>query len=167
MQLKKCSTCKQMLGLSFFSSNKRMEDRKHYSCKPCARKSSKATYNSSLGRQKKEYYLQNKDFILSKRWAHSRKPHVRHAKLLLSAKQRGLDCNIDFETYQTLIYQKCFYCDSDLPKAGGGLDRVNSDLGYIVGNVVPCCKVCNVMKGALTPTEFFEHVKKIVHKLNF
>lgn len=166
MTLKTCATCKQELGLSFFASNRRMDDGKHYSCKPCCRMANRKYYNKSLGRQKKEYYAQNKKFILSHRYEHARKPHVRHAKLLLSAKQRGHDCNIDLETYLNLIAQPCFYCDGPLPEAGGGLDRVNSDLGYIKGNVAPCCRVCNVMKGRMTVVEFFDHIKRIVKKLN-
>ena len=36
-----------------------------------------------------------------------------------------------------------------------GLDRVDSSLGYIHGNVVPCCGECNAMKSKLPLDEWF------------
>jgi len=42
-----------------------------------------------------------------------------------------------------------------------GLDRVDSDKGYSVDNVVPCCWKCNMFKNTLSLSEFLEHVNKI------
>jgi hypothetical protein len=59
---------------------------------------------------------------------------------------------------QTLI---CYYCglaEADIPKVGMksqiqkhvrvlGVDRRNSSIGYQASNLVPCCFVCNQIKG--------------------
>jgi len=42
-----------------------------------------------------------------------------------------------------------------------GIDRINSNIGYIEGNVVPCCKHCNRAKNTMSDSEFREWIKKI------
>lgn len=42
-----------------------------------------------------------------------------------------------------------------------GLDRVNSQLGHVEGNLVTCCYDCNKAKSALSQTEFFNLIKMI------
>jgi hypothetical protein len=43
-----------------------------------------------------------------------------------------------------------------------GIDRINSAHGYVPGNVVPCCKVCNFMKQSLTQSEFIDNIRLIL-----
>lgn len=42
-----------------------------------------------------------------------------------------------------------------------GLDRIDSEKGYILGNVVPCCWQCNKIKSALPLDEFLALVDRI------
>ena len=42
------------------------------------------------------------------------------------------------------------------------LDRVNSSLPYKITNVVPCCFLCNSMKGSLSLNTFLGHITRIV-----
>lgn len=56
--------------------------------------------------------------------------------------------DISFEDFEVLIKNRCHYCDGELNKTGCGLDRKNNNLGYIAGNVVPCCKECNAVKNS-------------------
>ena len=41
-----------------------------------------------------------------------------------------------------------------------GLDRVDNSKGYRTGNVVPCCKICNVAKATLTREEFLNWLRR-------
>lgn len=41
------------------------------------------------------------------------------------------------------------------------IDRVDSSLGYVQGNMVPCCGMCNVMKMAHSREDFLAKVKQI------
>lgn len=43
--------------------------------------------------------------------------------------------------------QPCYYCGHPLNETGIGLDRLDSDRGYVLDNVVPCCGTCNMAKG--------------------
>lgn len=87
-----------------------------------------------------------------------------------SAKNRNLEFNIPLDVFLNLIGSNCFYCN--LPpdkekKHGGqvfsylGLDRRNSNSGYTIDNVVPCCWACNVAKYNSSESEFLNHVIRI------
>lgn len=43
-----------------------------------------------------------------------------------------------------------------------GIDRIDSALGYVQGNVQPCCWICNRMKNTLNDVDFFGHMKLII-----
>ena len=85
-----------------------------------------------------------------------------------SAKIRNIPFKIPKGFYKTLVVLDCFYCGD--PSNINGLDRINNDLGYIIGNCVPCCSTCNLMKRTLGWRTFIDHVSKIVEvdkKRNF
>ena len=72
----------------------------------------------------------------------------------------------DDEAYD-LVTADCHYCGV-APQVGGsrnkhvkrnGIDRVDSQKGYVTGNVVPCCKRCNVAKNDQTYDEYLAQVK--------
>jgi hypothetical protein len=43
-----------------------------------------------------------------------------------------------------------------------GVDRIENNSGYTVGNVKPCCKKCNMIKSDKSNKELEEHLKKII-----
>ena len=75
------------------------------------------------------------------------------------ARKRGIPFELTKEQYMELIQLPCFYCDNELgsvqDSAGFGLDRLSNDktIGYVVENVVPCCRQCNVLKNTLFTAE--------------
>lgn len=81
-------------------------------------------------------------------------PSSRFARLRLVARRRGQAFTIDIEHYKNLIAAGCAYCGAPVDRYGGGLDRLNTTLGYEPGNVVPACGVCNyVRRGYFTHGE--------------
>lgn len=92
---------------------------------------------------------------------HRLTPKGRYAALKVSARVRNLQLNLTIREHQALINRPCVYCGEAIGPSGVGLDRVDSSLGYIYGNVVPCCRTCNVMKMELTVEAFLDHVVKI------
>lgn len=86
-----------------------------------------------------------------------------------SAKERGLEFNLSRETFEHLTSSNCTYCGVEPLQFQtrfsefkyNGIDRVDNTKGYILGNCVPCCFICNKMKGVLNEGEFMEHLNKI------
>lgn len=74
------------------------------------------------------------------------------------AAARGILFNIDADTFLALAAAPCVYCGATNTCTANraqyavktwsynGVDRVNSDLPYAIGNVVACCKACNAAK---------------------
>lgn len=80
------------------------------------------------------------------------KPSLRSkfASIIGNAKPRGLEVTYTIEEYSGLISgATCFYCSGSLPLTGSGVDRLNHEIGYVKGNLVPCCSSCNRKKGYL------------------
>lgn len=83
------------------------------------------------------------------------------------ARKRGIEFSLSQQEFQDLIESDCFYCGSPPNNESKGatyqgIDRIDSSKGYIPGNVVPCCKMCNWGKNILSQQEFFDHILKIV-----
>jgi hypothetical protein len=87
------------------------------------------------------------------------------------AEVRGLDFDIPRDLFEELIDSDCSYCGAKpgnritphgKPIIYQGIDRLDNSKGYVVGNVVPCCIICNKMKKAMNETEFMSHVRAIV-----
>lgn len=102
-------------------------------------------------------------------------------------KQLGLS----FEMFLKLSQQDCYYCGekpsntinyfkilrdngdkvSDYGIENGdfvynGVDKKIYDLGYVEGNIVPCCWKCNKMKQRLTDQEFIDQCKNVTNHQN-
>lgn len=64
------------------------------------------------------------------------------------AVKRQLVWAINLEDYAELLESACHYCKGKLNPTGIGLDRIDNDRGYFLGNAVPCCAECNSIKGS-------------------
>jgi hypothetical protein len=79
----------------------------------------------------------------------------RYSVLKSTAKKLGRDFTLSQEDYGVLVANNtCHYCGGCLPQAGCGLDRQDNRMGYVHGNVVPCCERCNEHKGSLEGVGF-------------
>jgi len=85
----------------------------------------------------------------------------RYSTLKTQANLHERVCTLGFEEYSFLVSQPCFYCGGNLPEVGCGIDRINSDIGYVQGNVRPCCTACNRAKNVMTETEFKEWLLRV------
>jgi len=92
------------------------------------------------------------------------------------AKKKNMEFRLSKEKFRELTSKNCFYCDDEPQKLHGrndlnggyvfnGIDRIDSKLGYVDGNVIPCCSVCNKMKLDTDYNTFLFRVKKIYLKL--
>lgn len=96
-----------------------------------------------------------------------------------NANTRGIEWALSLDDVQSLILSECVYCGSQLSnklktenKFGeieilmhNGIDRIDSTKGYVIGNVVPCCKICNTAKLNLSLTDFYEWVQRVYERI--
>lgn len=84
-----------------------------------------------------------------------------------SAEKRNREFSLTREQFRLLTQSDCYYCGqppSQRIRAGkecngdyvyNGVDRVDNTLGYILSNVRPCCKQCNIAKNTMTEQSFY------------
>jgi hypothetical protein len=96
------------------------------------------------------------------------------------ARYRDIAFNLTKYEFTELTKQKCYYCNispnqivaastKDYTKKGiahssytyNDIDRVDNKLGYSKKNCVPCCSICNMMKGTLRYNLFLTKIKQI------
>jgi hypothetical protein len=74
-----------------------------------------------------------------------------------SARSRGIPWELTKEQYTELRQRYlCHYCGGFITSSGFGIDRCDSNVGYTIDNVVPCCLECNLVKGCLFTKEEME-----------
>lgn len=93
-----------------------------------------------------------------------------------NSKKRGIEFNMTFDEFNSLIVSDCFYCGKEpqynerwariehkkQPRLSiNGIDRIDSSKGYLKENTVPCCSKCNLMKNIMSSEEFLSHVYRI------
>jgi hypothetical protein len=107
--------------------------------------------------------------------------NITYKNTIRSAKVRGYEFNIKKNDYFKLIEKHCHYCgappnQTTKPKKKlkngkisyykeyihHGLDRVDNNIGYILYNVVTCCKVCNRGKNNMAYDEFIKYINELV-----
>jgi len=99
-------------------------------------------------------------------------------KLRKRYSHKGLGCNISIEELHKLFKENCHYCNSEPNNCYhyknkynkydffyNGLDRVDSNKGYTLDNVVPCCKICNIAKSDMSYKDFINYIKKVYENL--
>ena len=92
-----------------------------------------------------------------------------------AAKHRNFEFALSLDEFRILTKQPCFYCGmlpqtlTKIYRRGyngeyiyNGVDRKDNTLGYILGNVVTCCTICNLAKRDLSVEVFLAHAKKII-----
>lgn len=80
-------------------------------------------------------------------------------KFKANTKTRGLDLAISYDLFTNLVNQPCSYCCS-LPL--NGIDRVDNTRGYVLGNVQPCCRICNRAKREMPIRDFKTWIDRVV-----
>jgi len=100
--------------------------------------------------RRKVHYYKNHSFYKDKQKKKSRAIKCRFTNSKWLAKKRGINFNLTFEQFESIINKPCFYCDNLLCKnseTAFGLDRIDNLKGYAFDNIVSCCKICNMIKG--------------------
>lgn len=122
----------------------------------CAEQSQK--FRDANPEKMKEYYAK-----------YAKDPSRRMEIIQINAGKRGILFAInDKKKMMQLVGRPCTYCGSENTDFLNGLDRLDSDpaVGYCVGNVVPCCTMCNFTKGTQKPEEFVSRMARVIQNVN-
>jgi hypothetical protein len=104
-------------------------------------------------RARRSYY-KHQDTAKARHYAYTRTIKGRFSNSVSNAKHIGREWTLTLEQFAALVSQACHYCGNPLHETGAGLDRIDNSRGYVLDNVVPCCKVCNLLRlNELTPEE--------------
>jgi hypothetical protein len=99
----------------------------------------------------------------------------------IHAKEYGRNFDLTVEQIKKLTSSNCFYCEATPTAISSpysekrnnketveyskyyynGIDRIDSEKGYALDNVVPCCYSCNRAKSDLTTEQFRQLIKAI------
>lgn len=96
-------------------------------------------------------------------------------------KKRNIEGNISFDDFLKISNMNCHYCGrepsnyasdlrggkyiSDTKVYYNGLDRIESNQGYTLDNVYPCCKFCNCAKNTMSENDFFKFINQVYKHL--
>jgi len=97
---------------------------------------------------------------------------VRLGQMRSAAKRRSKKQNMDYDLEPTSLLEiynkqqgKCYYTGIPLMLEKGNytmsIDRIDSEMGYTVGNIVICCWVVNHMKKDMPVSEFVDICAKV------
>ena len=78
-----------------------------------------------------------------------------------SAIAKQLEFEIKIDEYKSIVILPCHYCGIVQEKGFNGLDRTDSTVGYVTGNCVSCCEMCNYMKKCMSPDVFVKMTQHI------
>jgi hypothetical protein len=92
-----------------------------------------------------------------------------------SAKKVNRSFELSLEQFKKITSSNCYYCNAipsriisssaKISKFGdyvcNGIDRMDNSKGYVEGNCVPCCEICNWAKSDRNCEEFKNYIKGI------
>jgi hypothetical protein len=88
-----------------------------------------------------------------------------YKQYIKNALKRNYTMELQFEDFEKLVKQKCYYCDYIKEGEANGIDRVDNSKGYSKENCVACCELCNNIKFTYEPLFFIEKCQ-IISKQN-
>ena len=79
-----------------------------------------------------------------------------------SANDKNLDFGLSSDVFDEIVKAPCYYCGTIQDKGFNGIDRLNSEVGYIADNCASACSMCNYMKASLSVDAFLGRVEHIL-----
>lgn len=96
-----------------------------------------------------------------------------------NAKKRQLEFSLTKDQFKLITSQNCYYCNKPPLQKNythyersaeaiehetyiyNGIDRIDSSIGYILDNCIPCCGLHNFMKSNYSQKEFLEAISSV------
>lgn len=183
-----CSKCKRELVVKYFNQQKGRKRGYQSQCKECSKESNKDWHKNNKDKVKeyrkkniiyireyakksywkhkdkvllyhKKHYQENKEIILKRIKIQRSNPETKFNQYQYSAEKRNISWDLTYKEFISFWKEPCKYCGGEIETIG--LDRVNSQKGYTIENLVSCCTECNRMKGKVPFLEWVSKVQEI------
>jgi hypothetical protein len=79
----------------------------------------------------------------------------------IRAQQQNKDFQITQNEYDYITNLDCYICGRKNINTPNGIDKINNNNGYIIGNIAPCCTVCNYLKYTYDLSDVFRKLYEI------
>lgn len=144
-----CTKCNKIDKESYFAKNK--NGKRISICIECFNKTS---------------YLPKQQVPKKKKYKYKRETNSKdiYNRYKYSAKNRNLIFDISYNDFMEYWNKSCTYCNSTIKTIG--LDRIDSNEGYLISNITPCCWKCNNMKSNMSLEDFKSHIAKLYNRLH-
>jgi hypothetical protein len=91
---------------------------------------------------------------------------VRYSEYRNNARRRNLCFQLTPDEFKELVEQPCHYCggfsiERNPSSRGNGIDRKDSNVGYIYNNCLPCCATCNFFKNTMKYSQFLKYIRDL------
>jgi hypothetical protein len=111
-----------------------------------------------IGKNGEKYRKYNKEYAA--KWRYNNPERRCYTNYKHGAKRRGLEFRLTFDEFMSYWKLPCNYCGDEIQTIG--LDRVDNGMGYITGNVISCCSLCNFLKLDRSVIDFISHCRRVV-----
>lgn len=123
----------------------------------------------------KDYLCKSCISLDRKRHSHNLGFEQQISKKLIAARIKSKHCNREFKLTKSDIIElwnkqngKCYYSGLEMShktndKLIFSIDRIDSDKGYNINNIVLCCLIFNTMKLNYSQSEFIEYCKLVAN----
>lgn len=119
-------------------------------------------YLRKCAEYQKHWREENPEKMLVLKESHKKSASHQYQIYSKNAIKKNVEFSLIFEDFQTITNNNCFYCDESNPRGFQGIDRKDQTVGYVRENCIPCCKMCNYLKGSLHKNVFLERVEHIL-----
>jgi hypothetical protein len=101
--------------------------------------------------------------LMKKNEAYRNDVSERRKSYMRNARARGYEWLLSDQESASMFRQPCHYCLRTTADVGMlmGIDRKDNSEGYSASNTVPCCRNCNIAKGASLYESFIAYLEAI------
>ena len=151
---RKCNQCSEVKIITAYWWQKKRSTYR-LCCLKCSAERNHANYIKNRDRYlmlSRKYGQENKERIAEVKKLNFAKPMSKYKSMLRAAKSRNIEVKLTYLDYLRLYERPCHYCNDEMDHismTGYRIDRIDNSKGYEVGNVVPCCATCNMIKREL------------------
>lgn len=161
-----CQTCQQDKPASAYYSRQKsckgcviVRARNWVKANPERRKANMDARHEHDLERKRAYRRENRDRIKAQWRERMSTPDGRWWAYKAGARTREITFTLTLDEFKMFWQKPCWYCGDDIKTIG--LDRVNNEQGYVMGNVLPCCEPCNRAKLNATKDEYIERCRRV------